>query len=128
MFYVDTYFCLLKLLTSLVILCAHLSLVSDDYNLTPIYTHRFQSEGPPLSWNKSKHGDTVNLKCILSSSDPYYIRVNRTEECYKIKRQLPQDDFAHHVFHLHPPLVVHNLLPFDLYLVSCITLWCMSRL
>ncbi|XP_064395949.1 intermembrane lipid transfer protein VPS13A-like isoform X2 [Halichondria panicea] len=76
---------------------------------------KFQSEGPPLSWRKSKHGDKVNLKCVLSSSDPYYIRVNRTEECYKIKRQLPQDDFAHHIFHLHPPLVIHNLLPLHLY-------------
>ncbi len=77
----------------------------------------FKAEGPPLSWRRSQHGDKVNFKC-LHSSDPYYIRVNRTEECYKVKRNLPPDDFAHHTFHLHPPVVVHNLLPFDLFIVG----------
>lgn len=87
-------------------------------NAVHVCVYRFQSQTSSLSWRKSKHSDTVNLECVLASADPYYIRVNRTEAVYKLKRHLPDEEFAHHTFHLYPPLVIHNLLPFDLYIVS----------
>ena len=27
---------------------------------------------------------------------------------------LPEDNYAHHVFHLHPPLVLQNMLPYSI--------------
>ena len=52
----------------------------------------------------------------------HYIRVLHEEESYGIRKNLPTEDFAHHMFHLHPPLLLQNLLPFTITtadMVSC---------
>ena len=43
-----------------------------------------------------------------------FIRVRCKEEKYKQTRDLPTSDYPHFVFHLHSPLVIQNLLPFEI--------------
>ena len=36
------------------------------------------------------------------------------EETYKKHNTLPDGIYAHHIFHIHPPAIIQNLLPFDM--------------
>ena len=59
----------------------------------------------------------AEIKCTFSSGDTdpfHFIRVLYEEENYVIRKNLPTEDFAHHAFHLHPPLFFQNLLPFTI--------------
>ena len=43
-----------------------------------------------------------------------FIRVHCKEERYKQRRDLPAEEYPHFVFHLHAPIVIQNLLPFEI--------------
>ena len=36
------------------------------------------------------------------------------EETYRVEKDLPVGVYAHHLYHIHPPLVMQNLLPVDM--------------
>ena len=66
---------------------------------------------------------SMDFKCRLDDSQDsvcHFIRVNTMEEMYKRSHNLPEENFPHHVFHLHPPLVVQNLLPYTIVLVAMV--------
>ena len=58
----------------------------------------------------------MTCMCTLSgeSVSCHFIRVVIEEEKYGIRKNLPKEDFGHHIFHLHPPLLLQNLLPFTI--------------
>ena len=43
-----------------------------------------------------------------------YTQVLVEEETYKKHNTLPDGIYAHHIFHIHPPAIIQNLLPFDM--------------
>ena len=49
-----------------------------------------------------------------------FIRVYCKEEKYKQRRDLPAEEYPHFVFHLHPPVVIQNLLPFEIFIDSLV--------
>lgn len=49
-----------------------------------------------------------------------FIRVHCKEEKYKQRRDLPAEEYPHFVFHLHPPVVIQNLLPFEIFIDSLV--------
>lgn len=42
-----------------------------------------------------------------------WLQVVVDEEYYRMQKGLPEGVFAHHLFHLHPPAVLQNLLPME---------------
>ena len=83
-----------------------------------VFLCSYEPKGPAISWKKKpEETDSMNFKCFLPGVDNAYhfIRVNRQAEVYKVRRNLPKEEFPHHFFTLHPPTVVHNLLPFDIF-------------
>ena len=49
------------------------------------------------------------------------------EESFKVEKGLPEGVFAHHVFHVHAPAVVQNLLPVSIMVeaeVCCVSAVC----
>jgi hypothetical protein len=50
-----------------------------------------------------------------------FIRVHCKEEKYKQRRDLPAEEYPHFVFHLHPPVVIQNLLPFEIFIDSLVS-------
>ena len=62
-----------------------------------------------------KGNSNIIYMTFVGDTDPcHFIRVLHEEESYGSRKNLPTEDFAHHVFHLHPPLLIQNLLPFTI--------------
>ena len=49
-----------------------------------------------------------------------FIRVHCKEEKYKQRKDLPAEEYPHFVFELHPPVVIQNLLPFEIFIDSLV--------
>ena len=83
---------------------------------------RFKPLGPPILWKSKRDSDYINFKCVLEGDDSIrdFIRVHCKEEKYKQRRDLPAEEYPHFVFHLHPPVVIQNLLPFEIFIDSLV--------
>ena len=84
--------------------------------------YSFKPLGPPILWKNKRDCDDINFKCVLNGEDSVrdFIRVHCKEEKYKQTRDLPTEEFPHFVFHLYPPVVVQNLLPFEIFIDSLV--------
>ena len=49
-----------------------------------------------------------------------FICVHCKEEKYKQRRDLPAEEYPHFIFHFHPPVVIQNLLPFEIFIDSLV--------
>ena len=68
-------------------------------------------------WQQRKDGQHLDVKCMTESDDSicYFSRVVFHEETYKVKKVVDKDsEYPHHIFHVYPPLVVQNLLPYKI--------------
>lgn len=85
-------------------------------------TRRFEPLGPPIMWKSKKDSDYVNFKCVMEGDDSIrdFIRVHCKEEKYKQSRDLPSEEYPHFIFHLYPPVVIQNLLPFEIFIDSIV--------
>ena len=109
-----TFFNIIMILLTMTCLCA-LCVVSS-----------FKPLGPPILWKSKRDSDYINFKCVMNGDDSVrdFIRVYCKEEKYKQARDLPTEDYPHFVFHLYPPVVIQNLLPFEIFIDSMV---CMIR-
>ena len=87
-----------------------------------LHACRFKPLGPPILWKSKRDSDYINFKCVLEGDDSIrdFIRVHCKEEKYKQRRDLPAEEYPHFVFHLHPPVVIQNLLPFEIFIDSLV--------
>eukprot|EP00731_Ephydatia_muelleri_P033896 Em0041g9a len=55
-----------------------------------------------------------SIECSPADDDTIsnFVNVTCREEQYKNQKQCPTEAFAHHIFQLHPPVVLQSLLPF----------------
>lgn len=67
----------------------------------------------------------MDLKCLMTedSSLQFFSQLVFREEHYRQKRNVMLDDFPHHVFHIYPPLVLQNLLPYQIFVESMVSSW-----
>lgn len=74
-------------------------------------------------WFKESTSDYVNLKCQFPDLEDafYIIRVVCKKEGYRRQIDIPAEPFTHYILHLHPPLVVQNLLPYEIFLGSMVS-------
>ena len=49
-----------------------------------------------------------------------FICVHCKEEKYKLKRNLPTEEYPHFIFHLYAPVIIQNLLPFEIFIDSMV--------
>ena len=89
------------------------------------FPHSYEPEGPPIMWLGRKDSDYLHFKSVLPGDDSacHYIRVDFKEEKYKVRRNIPTEDYAHHIIHLYPPLVFQNLLPFEIFIDSMVRIF-----
>ncbi len=60
----------------------------------------------------------MDLKSVMEEDDTvcFFSRVIFQEEKYKLKRNVQKDiDYPHHIFHIHPPLILQNFLPYQVF-------------
>lgn len=64
----------------------------------------------------------MELKCVMKEDDSirFFSKVVFHEEKYKAKRNVMEDDYPHHVFHIYPPLVLQNLLPCQIFVEATV--------
>ena len=64
----------------------------------------------------------MELKCVMSEDDSlcFFSQVVFREERYKLKRNVMVEDYPHHVFHIYPPLIMQNLLPYQIFIEAMV--------
>ncbi len=72
----------------------------------------------------------MELKCVVAEDDSicFFSQVVFREEKYRMKRNVIVEDYPHHVFHIHPPLIVQNLLPHKISIEAMVRLSMGQRL
>ena len=88
-----------------------------------VFVYSFMPVDPPITWQQRREGQHQDVKCTTEddASIAYFCHVVFREDSYKVKKNLQKDaEFPHHVFHVYPPLVVQNLLPFKIVLEAMV--------
>lgn len=106
--------------TSLFINLWGLLLAVDDDLLCHL---SFQPDSPLITWLQKTGTNYFEIRSKLKGDDSvcHFTRVDIREEKYKLRKNLPVGDFPHHIFHLRPPLVLQNLLPFTISVGSIVS-------
>ena len=83
----------------------------------------FQPDGPLITWVQKTGTNYIEIRSKLKGDDSvhHFTRVDIREEKYKLRKNIPVGDFPHHIFHLRPPLVLQNLLPFTISVGSIVS-------
>ena len=65
----------------------------------------------------------MELKCVMTEDDSvcFFSQVVFRVERYKSKRNVMVEDYPHHVFHIYPPLIVQNLLPYQIFIEAMVS-------
>ena len=69
----------------------------------------------------------MDLKCVFSEDESlrFLSRLVYQEEKYKMKRNVKKgEDYPHHIYNIYPPLILQNLLPFQIFVEAmvCVSL------
>lgn len=82
----------------------------------------------PLLWIDDFPNGYRDFRCSKDSPSAasYFLRVICNKEKYKTKTTSAKGLFAHHIFHIYPPLILQNLLPYDIsmkFMVCKLHMW-----
>ena len=90
----------------------------------PCTPRRFTPVGAPVTWQWGKEVKHMDLKCHMTEDESicFFSRVVFKEEKYQVKTNIQKgSEHPHHIFHVYPPLVIQNLLPFQIFFESMVS-------
>ena len=78
--------------------------------------------GNRISWQRRRDSQHMELRCVTAEDDApcFFSQVVFKEERYKMKRNVMGDNYPHHIFHIYPPLIFQNLLPYVIFIEAMV--------